>query len=251
MAETILPPPVARDPAADSFFTRALNIFISPGRAFESIVCRPDFLVPLAIAIAGYLALVEAELAKIGEQRILQKSLELSGKAARMTPVQLDQYIHRGAILRAIGIHWIAVFAVPIYLLVVAAAGLFIVNVLFGQSVNFEVSFSVICYASLVRQVAFLLGLAMIFLASPDQFNPQSFIPVTVGFFLDPRKTPKPLYVLASSFDIVRIWFIALCSLGLSVATGRKVVTSKIFFISFGAWTIVALGHAGLVALRG
>ena len=71
-----------------------------------------------------------------------------------------------------------------------------------------------ICYASLVRQVAFLLGLAMILLARPDRFNPQNFIPVTMGFFLNPR-TPKPLYVIASSSDIVRFLVIALCSLGL------------------------------------
>ena len=49
MGETMIAPPLPEEQPADSFLSRALGVFISPGQAFESIVRRPDFLAPLII----------------------------------------------------------------------------------------------------------------------------------------------------------------------------------------------------------
>ena len=53
MGETTIAPPIPEDQPADSFLSRALGVFISPGRTFESIVRRPDFIAPLIVAIVG------------------------------------------------------------------------------------------------------------------------------------------------------------------------------------------------------
>ena len=102
MGETMIAPPLPEEPPADSFLSRALGVFISPGQAFESIARRPDFLAPLIISMVGSIVLIEAMLEKIGAARIIRQSLEMSGKAAQMTPEQIDQTVQKVATFTAI-----------------------------------------------------------------------------------------------------------------------------------------------------
>jgi hypothetical protein len=247
----MIAPPTPEDQPADSFLSRALGMFISPGRAFESIVRRPDFLMPLMISIVGSIAVIEAMLEKIGAAQIIRRSLEMGGQAAKMTPEQVDQAVSKATMITAISMRVGAVLGVPIFLLVIAAVGLFIANVLFGASTNFKTCFSVICYANLVLLVEAVLGLVLVLMGDPEQFNPDNFAPTTVGFFLNPRETSKPLYAIASSFDVFRVWFIVVSSVGLSAATGKKVGTVPILLTYLGIWLVIVLGHAGIAAMMG
>ncbi|HMD84205.1 MAG TPA: YIP1 family protein [Terriglobia bacterium] len=251
MGETTIAPPTPEEQPADSFLSRALGIFISPGQAFESIVRRPDFLAPLIVSIVGSIVMIEAMLEKIGAARIVRQSLELGGQAAKMTPDQVDQAVAKGATITAIFMRVAGVLGAPIFLLVIAAVGLFIVNVLFGASANFKTCFSVVCYANLVLLVEVVLGVVVVLMGDPEQFNLNNPIPTTVGFFLNPRETSKPLYVIASSFDVFRVWALVLCSIGLSAATGKKVGTVPIFLTYLGIWIVLVLGHAGIAAMMG
>jgi hypothetical protein len=143
------------------------------------------------------------------------------------------------------------VIGVPIFLLVIAAVGLFIANVVFGASADFKTSLSVVSWANLVLQVGVILALVIVFMGDPEQFNAQNPVPSTVGFFLSQHDTSKVLYSLASSFDIFRVWFIVLCSMGISAATGKKVGTTAILLTYFGIWVLIVLGKAGIVAITG
>lgn len=251
MGESMMAPSVPEQPPEDSFFSRALGVFISPGQAFEGIVRRPDFLAPLIICTLGSMALIEAMLEKIGAAQIVRRALETSGRASQMTPEQLDQAVHRSATLTAIIMRAGAVIGVPVFLLIIAAIGLFIVNVIFGESVDFKTAFAVACYANLVLMVGVVLGLVVILFGDVERFSPENPIPSTVGFFLNPQETSRWVYALASSFDIFRVWFIVLTSLGLSVASRRKVGTVGIFLTFFGLWVLWVLAHTGWAALMG
>ncbi len=251
MGETMIAPPLPEDQPSDSFFSRALGVFIAPGRTFESIARRPDFMAPLIIGIVGSVAIIEAMLWKIGADRIIRQSLEVSGKASQMTPEQLDQTVQKVAGFTAISMHVGGLIGVPIFLVVIAAVGLFIANVIFGASVDFKTSFSVVCWANLVLQIGVILALVIILMGDPEQFNSENPIPSTVGFFLNPRETSKALYVLASSFDIFRVWFIFLSALGISAATAKKVGTMAIFLTFLGVWVLITLGKVGLAAITG
>jgi hypothetical protein len=251
MGETMVAPPMPGEPPADSFLSRALGVFISPGRTFESIARRPDFLAPLIIMTVASYIIIEAMLEKIGAERIIRQSLEISGKASQMTPEQIDQAVQKVAGFTALSMRLGGVLGVPIFLVVIAAVGLFVVNVIFGASANFKTCLSVVCYANLVLLVSGVLALVMILFGDLEQFNPENFLPTTVGFFLNPRETSKPLYVIASSFDVFHVWFIVLSSLGLSAATGKKVGTLAVFLIYLGIWVLWVAGHAGVVAMMG
>ena len=251
MGETMIAPSMPEEQAGGFFISRASGVFISPGQTFESIARRPDFLAPLITMTVASIVLIEAMLQKVGAARIIRQALELSGKAARMSPEATRPTVQRLAPITTIGMRLRGVLGPPIFMVIIAAVGLFIVNVVLGASADFKTCFSVVCYANLVLLVGVVLGLVMIFFGDVEQFNPENPVPTTVGFFLDPRETSKPLYVIASSFDIFRVWFIILSSLGLSAATGKKVGTAAIFLTYLGIWIVIVLGHAGIVALIG
>jgi hypothetical protein len=188
---------------------------------------------------------------KIGMERIVRQSIEQSSRASQMSPEQLEQAVHQGTTIGAILGRVGMVVGAPIYLLIVAAVGLFIVNVMFGATTKFKVNFSVVCYAYLVSLVGVVLALVLILFGDAEQFNAQNFIPSNVGFFLNQHDVSKPLYAIASSYDVFTVWFLILASLGLSIATARKVRTLPIFLTFFGLWTVWVLGKAGLSMLGG
>jgi hypothetical protein len=251
MGETLIAPPTPEEQPADSFLSRAIGVFISPGRTFESIVRRPDFLAPLIVSIVAAIAVGETMMEKIGMERIVRQSIELSGKASQMSAEQLQQAVHQGATIGAILGRVARVVGAPIYLLIVAAVGLFIVNVIFGATTNFKVDFSVVCYAYLVGLVGAALALVVILFGDPEQFNAQNFIPSNVGFFLNQHDTSKFLYSIATSFDVFTTWFLILAAMGLSAASAKKVRTVPIFATFVGLWLLWALGKAGLSMLGG
>jgi hypothetical protein len=251
MDETMTVPPAPQDQPGESFLSRAIDVFTSPGRAFEAIARKPDFIIPLIVTTVGAIVMTETMLQKIGAERIVRQSLEMSGRADKMTPEQVDKASQTAAPYTAALMHAIGVVGTPIYLLVIAAVGLFIVNVILGGSANFKTTFSVASYAGLVLVVGVVLGLVMVLGADLEQFNPDNFVPTTVGFFLNPRETSKPIYVIASSFDVFRVWFIVLCSIGFSAATGKKVKTLPVLLTFLGIWVIIVLGHAGIAAAMG
>ena len=190
-------------------------------------------------------------LEKIGAGRIIRQSLEMSGKAAQMTPEQIDQTVQKVATFTAISMRVGGVLGVAHFSARHRGGGPFYCQRHLWSLGEFQECFSVVCYANLVLLVGVVLGLVMIFLGDVEQFNPENFVPTTVGFFLNPRETSKPLYVIASSFDIFRVWFIILSSLGLSAATGKKVGTLAIFLTYLGIWMLLVLGHAGVAAMMG
>jgi hypothetical protein len=132
-----------------------------------------------------------------------------------------------------------------------AIVGLVTVNSIFGGQIKFKTAFSVSTYAYVVNIVHSLIGLTMTLFGDPEHFisNPQNPTPTSVGFFLNPVETSKPLLALGSAFEIFTLWNIALLAIGFSVASGRKVKTVLLFFTFFGLWIVKALISMGLATL--
>lgn len=251
MGEPVVTTPESMELPKQSVFQRFVGVFVSPGETFADIARHPDFLAPLIAGVVGGVALTETMLAKVGMDRIVRISLEQSGRASNMTPEQIEQAVHRGGAIAAIITH-IAGFLGPlIYMLIIAALGLFIANVIFGGQTKFKTCFSVSCYAYLVSWISFILGIVIILFGDLESFNPQNFVPTNLGFFLNPRETSKALYAMATSLDVISFWFLALVSLGLSFATKRKAKTVPVFLTFVGFWAIWVLAKVGWAMLMG
>jgi len=251
MGETPVAPAMPEEASEDTFLSRFLGVFVSPGTAFESVVRRPDFLAPLIVITLATYAVIETMLRKIGAEQIVRQSIEMSKRASTMSPDQIAQAVQQGAPFTAIIMRAVGILAAPISVLIIAAVGLFIVNTFFGGSANFKTAFSVVCYANLVGLVGGVLGLVMILFGDAEQFNVQNPVPSNVGFFLNMRDTPRFLYTVASSFDIFTIWILILASLGLSIASARKARPAPILLSYFGIWVVWVLLKAGIGSITG
>jgi hypothetical protein len=232
-----------------SFLQRLVGVYVSPGSTFADVARRPDFLVPLIIAILAYVTVTETLLARIGMARIVRQSIEQSSRGSTMSPEQMQQAVEQGAKYGAVIAHLSGVLGPPVVLLVMAGLGLLIMNAIFGSQLNFKTAFAVTCYANLVGVLGAVIALAMILLADPDQVNAQNVMPTNPGFFFNPRETSKPLLSLLNSLDIFSIWLIALLGIGFSAAVNRKVKPATISLCFGGLWAIWVLGKAGLAML--
>jgi Yip1 domain len=228
---------------------RLVGVFISPTETFADIARKPDIIFPLVVMILSSGALIEIMLWKIGAERIVRNSLELSGRAATMSADQLEQVVHRGAAFTVIVMHISALIGAPMFLLIITGIGLLILNPILGAQVGFKPVFSTTCYAALVRVVGAIMAISLLFMGDPEHLNPQNPTPTNVGFFLDPSNVPKAVYSLASSLDILLLWFLIVLGIGLSQLTGGKTKARTIFFVFFGLWMVLALGRAGFAAL--
>lgn len=243
MNEVATPAPGAPE-ARNSFPSRFIGVFFSPGETFASIARRPDFLAPLIVLMAGTIAVTETIIAKIGMERILRMALEQRGQA-NIPP----EAFQRALQVQTIIMHVVGVVSLPIILLIIAAIGLLIVNAMFGAKVSFKLAFSTTCYANLVGFLGAVMGLALILFGDPENFNVQNFIPTNPGYFMNPLETSKPLMALAGSLDLFTFWVMALLGIGFSEATMKKVRARTMFLIFFGLWAIWVLGKVGLAAL--
>lgn len=241
---------IAMEEPPKSFLQRLIGVYVSPGAAFADVARKPDFILPLIVAILATVAVIETMLARIGVERIVRQSIEQSGRASSMTPDQMQQAMEQGAKFTGIFMHLTGLLAAPIVLLIVGGLGLLIMNAIFGSQLKFKTAFSITCYANLVSVLGAVIALVMILLADPEQFNAQNPSPTNPGFFLNPHETSKPLLSLLSSLDIFTIWLMILLGIGFSAAVNRKVKASTVFSCFVGLWAIWVLVKMGLAMLR-
>lgn len=232
-----------------SFLSRVAGVFFSPGETFDDIARKPNILAPLIVGILSTVAFSEVMIAKIGMERIVRAQLEQSGRISNMTPDQVDQAVAQGAKYGAIFTHFVGLFAVPIVMLIIAAIGLGIVNLIFGAKTKFSTAYSVTCYANMVGVLGTLLGVVMMLFGDPEHFNANAPVPTSLGFFLDQAHTSKPLFALATSLDLFTFWFLALLGIGFAATTNRKVKSSSVFFAFFAVWVVYVLAKVGLASI--
>jgi len=240
---------VPQEQPSMSFLSRVAGVFFSPGETFDDIARKPNILAPLIVGILSTVAFSEVMIAKIGMERIVRAQLEQSGRASSMTPDQLEQAVAQGAKIGAIFTHVIGLVAVPIVMLIIAAVGLGIVNLIFGAKTRFSTAYSVTCYANMVGVLGTLLGVVMMFFGDPEHFNANAPVPTSLGFFLDQAHTSKPLFALATSLDLFTFWFLALLGIGFAATTNRKAKSSSVFFAFLGVWALYVLIKVGLASI--
>lgn len=232
-----------------SFPQRLLGILTEPGAVLEEVARKPDFIKPLLVLIAVTLLVTETMLSKIGMERIVRASLLNSGRAANLDPEQMRQAIEKGAAIASVFAHLSGLFAVPIFMALVAAVGLIALNGIYGVHADFKQVFSLACYADLPSVLKGVMAVVLIYFGDPNAFNPQCPAPSNPGFFMNPTQTSHAGFALASSMDLFVIWFLILLAMGLSRASGGKVTSRAVFPIYFGVWMVLVLAKVGFAMI--
>jgi len=242
---------VAMDEPPKSFFQRLVGVFVSPGATFADVARKPDFIVPLIVLVVLTVTGTELFLAKIGLEPVVRWALEHSSRTSSMSPDQIQQTVARMVPIQAGFTHVFGVLWVPLVALVVAAVGMVSVNSIFGGQISFRTAYSIACYAYLVNIIYYLLGMVMTFLGDPEHIisNPQNPTPTSLGFFLNPLESSKPMLAVAGSVEIFTLWYLVLLGIGFSEASARKVRFTPIFIVFLGLWLVGVLIKAGLATL--
>ena len=252
MGETTIAPPMPEERPGDSFLSRALGVFISPGAAFADIARKPGFIAPLVTIILASFALIDTMNWKLGPETLTRLQLEHSSFASKMSPEQIQQAVNQSAghLARTLMIADVMIIIITILLiLILAGLGMMIVNAVLGGQVKFKTLFSVASYARLPSVLGVILGLPILLFGGTDNFDPQNPMPVNLAFFLNYKEVPKPLFAFAGSVDMVVIWMVILLGLGMSKATGGKVKPLPITLCFVGAWAIWIIGKVALAAI--
>lgn len=219
---------------------RLAAVFLDPRRAFADIAVRPRWWVPFLISILVALAFVTAYSQRIGWERYLERTLESNPRTASLTAEQRQRIAEQQAGLAEILSYVGAVAGTAVSLVVVAAALLFAVNLLLGAVATFRQIFAATCYGFLPNVLSSLLGILMMFLKHPDDFDLENPTAFNLGAWLDPEATPKWMLAATGSIDLFSIWVILLLALGVSTAA-RKVSYGKALSVVIGLWVVWVL----------
>ncbi len=251
MADAMATAAEAPDQPSKSFMARLVGVFISPGETFDDIARKPDFILPLVVTVALSIAGTELFLAKIGLEPVMRWAFEHSSRTANMSPEQMQQMITRMGGIQTILAHIMAVLWIPLLTLVVALIGWVTLKSIFGVEMGYKTAFSVAAYAYLVNIIFLVMSAIMILFGDPEHAisNPQNLGPTSLGFFLSPVDTAKPLLALGSSLEIFTIWYMVLLGVGYSAASRGRVKFASIFLVFFGLWIVITLAKMGLATL--
>ena len=232
-----------------SFVNRLIGVFFSPGETFEDIARKPDFIAPLVLSIVASIVVIETMLWKIGAEAIVRNQIAANPRTANMSPEQLEQAVQRGAAITSVIMHISGVIGPVLFLMIIAALGILILNVVLGGQVSFKPVFSATCYASLVRLIGAFMAVPLIFFGDTEHFNAQDPIPTNPGFFLNASEVSKPVHALANSLDLMTFWFLIVLAIGLSKVAGGRVKTISVFLSFLALWFLVTLVQVGLAVL--
>jgi hypothetical protein len=237
---------------------RLIGTLFSPGETFQDIGRKPDWIVPIVIAIiftvAGNLIITnrlkvdpEAIARRAIEQSLQQRGKSISDltdqqKEAIESQVKMSVKIQKAApVLAAIFIP----ISIAFLSLLFWGAG-----ILLGGQTTYKKVFSVTAYSfSMVLAVcAVILNTVVAFLRNPDDIDLLKGIAMTNPGMLMPAGTNKILTTLLGQFDVLNIWFLILMTIGLA-AVSKNMRPSRAAVAVFGLWSIWLVVRVGLAAI--
>lgn len=231
---------------------RILGIFTSPARTFEDIRKKPNFIQPwLVIAACSLLFTISIGM-KITWEQVQQNQLKFASKAQldrleSLTPEQRAQQMKIGTtFLKVISYG----FSVLILLGGFIAAGVYmmIFNFGAGAKLKYRECLAIVVYSDLPGIVRALLGTVVVWMgADPEGFTIQNPVPTNLGWFLNFEETPRFLWSLATSLDVVKIWAIVVMAIGFSVFTRKSKGTAML--LCFLPWVLLVLIGAAFASL--
>jgi len=244
------PPAVAPGPVVRErgFGQHLAGLLFSPREEFASILARPRFWVPLACWMALGIAFTAVWMQKVEPREFLRNQIQLSGRADKMDPGQLERVLDAQArFFKPFG--WVSVaVAPPLITFLIALVFLFVFRFFYAGEVRLAQSLAVVAWTFfVVALVTTPLVLVVMSLKGEWNLSPQEAVQANAGMFLDRQTTARPLYSLASSLDLFSFWTMWLLASGYGVATRRTTAAAAAGVV--GVWALYVLVKVALAAV--
>jgi hypothetical protein len=231
-----------------SEWSRLLGVFFEPGKTFADIAERPRWLVPLLIGILSAVLLIYLFNRHVGWESSLERAMDNNRFVQQLTPEQRQIAFDRQLRLMPVFSYLGAILGFPITLLLAAGLATGIIRGLLGTPIRFVQAFAAMAYAFLPRVIYAGLSISVMFLKNPDEFDLQNGFASNPGAFMDPQKSSRFLYTVASQLDVFSIWVILLVAVGLKAAGGKRLSFGGALFAVVLPWAVYVLVRGGLAA---
>jgi len=228
-----------------SEFGRLSGVFLDPKPAFADIATHPRWWVPVVLLVVVVLGYMLAFSRHVGWQHFLRQAMDASPRTQNLSAAEREQAIQIQARFAPIFGTAGAAIVAPVTVLAEAAVLLLIFNGILGAMLRFEQAFALTCYASLVGVLKTAVGILVMFLKNPEDFDLRNPVASHLGALLDPQTTSKWLVSIGTSLDLFTIWTVLLLATGFSIAA-RKVTWGKSLLAAMVPW----IGWTAIMSAR-
>jgi hypothetical protein len=232
----------APEPAL-SEFARLSGVFFEPQKAFADIAARPRWWVPMILLIVVSLAYTYSVAQRVGWERVVRQSVATNSRFQQLGAEEQQRSIERGAKF-ASGIGYVAAVAGSPLNIAFIAGVLLLTSRMAGAQLSYRQLLAITSYAFLTSVIFVALGILVVYLKNPDDFNVQNPLGFNPGAYLDPSATPKWLASLAGSADLFAFWKIALLAVGIA-AGERKLSFGRALAAVAMPWLVLVVVKAG------
>jgi hypothetical protein len=227
------PSPAAVEPSP-GFLSNLFGLYFGPKEAFQGILRKPSFWVPLALFVALQLGFTAVWLSKMDMMEFLRNQAEASGRPFQAPPPEAMGFVKV--------FFWApAVLFGPIFMLAAAALYLFIFRFFLASEVMFKQAMAVVSHTFVATGLVTTPLMLLVFALKGDwSLAPQELLQANPTALLDKEAVAKPLWALLSSLDLFSFWNLFLLAVGFGVASKRA--TGSAFWGVATPWIIYVVG---------
>jgi hypothetical protein len=240
--------PAPEGPAEIGTIGRVFGAIFNPKPTFESIVRRPNWIVPTILGCLIFMAVVAAFTYRGGWQSFFEKQDASSSRFQQMSPQARESMMDK-QIKFAPPFGYVEGLVLPfLSVLVVAGVLLGVFTVTGAAKTDYKTSLGIAAYAGLPWVIHGLLSVLILFLKDPSTVDLQNILASNPAALLS-SDAPKWLAALLGSIDLFAIWDIALIALGFSATNPKKLSFGKAFATVVAIWLLYVAVKVGAIAL--
>jgi hypothetical protein len=243
--------PVPEQGAPLSQIERVTNVFFAPSKTFTDIRRSANWVVPWLVIALFSLAFTTVVAKKIGYEKVSQNQMKLA-PASRVAQIEALPPEQRAAAERnSVMVTKVISYGFSVFTLIWLALVALVLWGTFsfglGAEVSYGKSLAIVMFASLPTIAKSVLGIIVIMAGlDPDLFMIQNPVGTNIGYYLNFSDTPRFLYTVASSLDLIVIWTLILTGIGFACVT--KVKQGTAIGVVLGWFAVFTLCSAGLGA---
>lgn len=204
---------------------RIIGVFLSPGKTFEDLDRRPDWILPLVIILIITLAFTIITSPITMPEQMDKQRVKMEERG--MSDEQIEQALTTGEkvgkILAPIG----AIVGTTIMLLIFTLMVWFVGNIVLGGQTTFKKIFSVYNYSSLIGALGMIVTLPVVLAKKTANVH------FSLASFLSDDQSQTLLYKILRSFGVFSIWQYIVLAIGFAAIYK--------FSMKKSGWTIVVL----------
>jgi hypothetical protein len=224
-----------------------IDVFFQPGKLFSSLPeRRAAWVAPLLVNVFLVLASTAVSFNLLGMDLIMRQRLASSSMSAD----QMQKAMQQGTSPAAVYITYAAVlFFSPIFMLIVSGI-LFAFGMMTSRAPKFGSMLAMVNLAFFPYILIIALMTTLVIIAAPDKtaLDVNNMLATNIAAFVSKSQTPKGLYALYTSLDILSFMEIGLMSYGFSKLTKAGLAAG--FGAVGGMWILSVLCKMAVTLLQ-